>query len=145
MAALQRALAKGLNFAHDNQGKLREIYPTFTTLQPALAQKIVLSYTPEKSDFTQLKKIGDMMDRLEMLPGKTKLPDAAMPRYDCWTQAMAGIGNRDRRGLRSSPAAPRSYCCRDRCFLSCSWSSSRGLSLFRRLSAASFDSPLADG
>lgn len=80
VAALQRALAKGLAFAHNNQGKLREIYPTFTTLQPALAQKIVLSYTPEKSDFTQLKKIGDMMDRLEMLPGKTKLPDAATPR-----------------------------------------------------------------
>lgn len=80
VAALKRALAKGLAFAHNNQGKLREIYPTFTTLQPALAQKIVLSYTPEKSDFTQLKKIGDMMDRLEMLPGKTKLPDAATPR-----------------------------------------------------------------
>jgi NitT/TauT family transport system substrate-binding protein len=80
VAALQRALAKGLAFAHNNQDKLRDIYPTFTTLQPALAQKIVLSYTPERSDFTQLKKIGDMMDRLEMIPGKTKLPDAAMPR-----------------------------------------------------------------
>jgi NitT/TauT family transport system substrate-binding protein len=80
VAALQRALAKGLAFAHNNQDKLRDIYPTFTTLQPALAQKIVLSYTPERSDLTQLKKIGDMMDRLEMIPGKTKLPDAAMPR-----------------------------------------------------------------
>jgi NitT/TauT family transport system substrate-binding protein len=80
VAALQRALAKGLAYAHNNQDKLRDIYPTFTTLQPPLARKIVLSYTPEKSDFTQLKKIGDMMDRLQMLPGKTKLPDAANPR-----------------------------------------------------------------
>jgi len=78
--ALQRALAKGLAFAHNNPDKLRDIYPTFTTLQPELARKIVLSYTPEKSDFTQLKKIADLMDRLQMLPGKTQLPDVAMPR-----------------------------------------------------------------
>ena len=78
VAALQRALAKGLKFAHDNPDKLREIYPTFTTLKPELARKIVLSYSPEKSDFTQLKAIADMMDRLQLLPGKTKLPDAAM-------------------------------------------------------------------
>jgi NitT/TauT family transport system substrate-binding protein len=77
VAALQRALAKGLAYAHNHQDELRDIYPTFTTLKPALARKIVLSYTPEKSDFTQLKRIGDMMDRLHILPGKTKLPDAA--------------------------------------------------------------------
>jgi NitT/TauT family transport system substrate-binding protein len=80
VAALQRALAKGLKFAHENPDKLRDIYPTFTTLKPELARKIVLSYTPEKSDFTQLKTIGDLMDRLQMLPGKTKLPAAATPR-----------------------------------------------------------------
>jgi NitT/TauT family transport system substrate-binding protein len=80
VAALERALAKGLAFAHNNPDKLRDIYPTFTTLQPELARKIVLSYTPEKSDFTQLKQIGDLMDRLQMLPGKTRLPDVATPR-----------------------------------------------------------------
>jgi len=80
VAALQRALPKGLAFAHNNPDKLRDIYPTFTTLQPELARKIVLSYTPEKSDFTQFKKIADLMDRLQMLPGKTQLPDVAMPR-----------------------------------------------------------------
>jgi NitT/TauT family transport system substrate-binding protein len=79
-AALQRALAKGLKFAHDNPEKLRAIYPTFTTIKPELANKIVLAYTPEKSDFTQLKQIADLMDRLQILPGKTKLPDVAMPR-----------------------------------------------------------------
>ena len=80
VAALGRALAKGLAFAHNNPDKLRDIYPTFTTLKPELAHKIVLSYTPEKSDFTQLKKIADLMDRLQMLPGKTQLPDVATPR-----------------------------------------------------------------
>jgi NitT/TauT family transport system substrate-binding protein len=80
VAALRRALAKGLAFAHNNPDKLRDIYPTFTSLKPPLAGKIVLSYTPEKSDFTELKKISDMMDRLQILPGKTKLPDVAMPR-----------------------------------------------------------------
>src|SRR5262245_52498833 len=80
VAALERALAKGLAFAHNNPDKLRDIFPTFTTLQPELARKIVLSYTPEKSDFTQLKQIGDLMDRLQMLPGKTRLPDVATPR-----------------------------------------------------------------
>ena len=41
---------------------------------------LVLAYTPEKSDFTQLKQIADLMDRLQILPGKTKLPDIAMPK-----------------------------------------------------------------
>lgn len=80
VVALQRALAKGLAFAHNNPDKLRDIYPTFTTLQPERARKIVLSYTPEKSDFTQLKKIADLMDRLQMLPGKTQLPEVAVTR-----------------------------------------------------------------
>ena len=80
VAALGRALAKGLAFAHNNPDKLRDIYPTVTTLKPELARKIVLSYTPEKSDFTQLKKIADLMDRLQMLPEKTQLPDIATPR-----------------------------------------------------------------
>jgi NitT/TauT family transport system substrate-binding protein len=79
-AALQRALAKGLQFAHDNPDKLRATYPTFTPIKPELANKIVLSYTPEKSDFTQLKFIADLMDRLQILPSKTKLPDVAMPK-----------------------------------------------------------------
>lgn len=79
-AALQRALAKGLKFAHDNPDKLRAMYPTFTPIKPELADKIVLAYTPEKSDFTQLKFIADLMDRLQILPGKTKLPDVAMPK-----------------------------------------------------------------
>jgi NitT/TauT family transport system substrate-binding protein len=80
VAALQRALAKGIKFAHDNQDKLRATYPTYTTIKPELANKIKLAYTPEKSDFTQLKFIADMMDRLQLLPGKTKLPDVAMPK-----------------------------------------------------------------
>jgi NitT/TauT family transport system substrate-binding protein len=80
VAALQRALAKGIKFAHDNQDKLRATYPTYTTIQPELANKIKLAYTPEKSDFTQLKFIADMMDRLQLLPGPTKLPDVAMPK-----------------------------------------------------------------
>jgi len=80
VAALRRALEKGLAYAHNNPDKLRDIYPTFTTLKPELARKIVLSYTPEKSDFTTLKPIADMMDRLQMLPAKTKLPDEATAR-----------------------------------------------------------------
>jgi NitT/TauT family transport system substrate-binding protein len=79
VAALGRALAKGLAFAHNNSDKLRRIYPTFTPLKPELAKKIVLDYTPEKSDFTQLKKIADLMDRLHLIPGGTKLPNVAMP------------------------------------------------------------------
>jgi NitT/TauT family transport system substrate-binding protein len=79
VAALGRALAKGLAFAHNNPDELRQIYPTFTPLKPELAKKIVLDYTPEKSDFTQLKKIADLMDRLHMIPGGIKLPNVAMP------------------------------------------------------------------
>ena len=104
MAALERALAKGLAFAHNNQDKLRDIYPTFTTLKPDLARKIVLSYTPEKSDFTQLKKIGDLMDRLQMLPGKTQ---AAGRRNAAHNERLARAST-DRAGLGQSgpPAGP---------------------------------------
>lgn len=80
VAALERALAKGLKFAHHNPDKLREIYPTFTTLKPENARKITLSYTPEKSDFTQLRRVADLMDRLQVLPHKTKLPEIPTPR-----------------------------------------------------------------
>ncbi|HKA19123.1 MAG TPA: ABC transporter substrate-binding protein [Blastocatellia bacterium] len=80
VAALKRALAKGLKFAHHNPDKLRAIYPTFVPITQEEARKIVISYTPEVGDFTQLKKIADMMDRLQMVPGKTKLPDVALPR-----------------------------------------------------------------
>jgi NitT/TauT family transport system substrate-binding protein len=80
VAALKRALAKGLKFAHHNPDKLRAIYPTFVRITQEEASKIVISYTPEVSDFTQLKIIADLMDRLQMVPGKTKLPDVALPR-----------------------------------------------------------------
>jgi NitT/TauT family transport system substrate-binding protein len=80
VAALRRALAKGLKFAHENPDKLRDVYPTFTSLKPELARQIVLSYAPEASDFTLLKKIGDLMDRLQVLPAKTRLPDVVTPK-----------------------------------------------------------------
>jgi NitT/TauT family transport system substrate-binding protein len=80
VAALQRALAKGLAFAHGNPDKLRDIYPTFTTITPELAHKIVMNYTPDRADFSQLRKIAELMDRLHVLPEKTKLPDIAVPR-----------------------------------------------------------------
>jgi NitT/TauT family transport system substrate-binding protein len=80
VAALQRALAKGLAFAHNNPDKLRDTYPIFTTITPELAHKIVLNYTPEKTDFSELMKIADLMDRLHILPEKTKLPDVALPK-----------------------------------------------------------------
>jgi NitT/TauT family transport system substrate-binding protein len=80
VAALQRALARGLVYAHNNPDKLRDIFPTFTTISPELARKIVLNYVPERSDLTEIRKIGDLMDRLHVLPGKVKLPDAANPK-----------------------------------------------------------------
>lgn len=80
VAALQRALAKGLAFAHDNPDKLRDIYPTFSTITLELARKIVMNYTPEKSDFSQLTKISELMDRLHILPEKTKLPGVMAPK-----------------------------------------------------------------
>ena len=75
VAALQRAFAKGLAFANANPDKLRAIYPSFTNLSPELAQKIILSYSPPQSDFQFLQSIADLMDRLQILPGKTKVPE----------------------------------------------------------------------
>ncbi len=74
VAALQRALAKGLAYANNNPQELRAIFPTYTSLSPDLAGKITLSFNPPKSDFSFLKSIADLMDRLQMLPGKTRLP-----------------------------------------------------------------------
>jgi NitT/TauT family transport system substrate-binding protein len=74
-AALQRAMNKGLAFVHNNPDKLREIFPTFMAIKPELARTIVLNHTPEKSDFTQLQKVADLMDRMQVLPAKTRLPD----------------------------------------------------------------------
>src|SRR5262249_41840838 len=73
-------LAKGLAFSHSNPDKLRDTYPTFTTLTPEFAHKIVMNYTPEKSDFSQLRQITELMDRLHILPGKTNVPDVEPPK-----------------------------------------------------------------
>jgi NitT/TauT family transport system substrate-binding protein len=80
VAALKRALAKALAYANTHQDELRDVFPTFTTVQPELARKIVLSYNPPKSDFTKLKGVAELMDRLQVLPGGTKLPDVATAR-----------------------------------------------------------------
>ena len=74
VAALKRALAKALKFAHDNPGKIRETFPTYTTLKPEQTARITLSFTPEKSDLTQVKRVAEVMDRLNVLPTKLKLP-----------------------------------------------------------------------
>ena len=74
VAALQRALAKALKIAHDNPDKLRETFPTYTTLKPEQTTRITLSFTPERSDLTQVKRVAELMDRLNILPTKLKLP-----------------------------------------------------------------------
>jgi len=75
VAALKRALAKGLKFANQNPDKIREMYPTYTTLKPGDAQKITMSFNPPESDFTQVKRVADVMIRIGALP-----PDAKIPR-----------------------------------------------------------------
>jgi hypothetical protein len=39
-----------------------------------------MNYTPDRADFSQLRKIAELMDRLHILPEKTKLPDIALAR-----------------------------------------------------------------
>jgi NitT/TauT family transport system substrate-binding protein len=80
VAALRRALAKGLKFANANPDKIRETYPTYTTLKPEAAKKIAMSFNPPESDFTQIKRIADLMDRLQILPTKVKLPPVVQSR-----------------------------------------------------------------
>jgi NitT/TauT family transport system substrate-binding protein len=80
VAALRRSFEKALKFTHDNPAKLRQIYTTFTPLKLEQASKITLSNTPDKSDFTQVKRVADVMDRLNVLPQKLKLPPSVQGR-----------------------------------------------------------------
>lgn len=79
VAALKRALAKGLKYASQNPDQIRAIYPTYTTLKPEDAQKITMSYIPPESDFTQVKRVADLMKRLGVLPENAKIPAIIQP------------------------------------------------------------------
>ena len=114
VAALQRALAKGLSFRPQQSGQASGHLSNLHDPPARARRKIVLSYTPEKSDFTQLKKIGDLMDRLQMLPGKTQAAgrrDAAiMSASPSAADTRAGLGQsrlRPVRRLRIAAAAFR--------------------------------------
>ncbi len=74
VAALRRALDKGLKFTNQNPDRLRETLPTYTPLKLEHAKKIAISYNPPSSDFAQVKRVADLMDRLGVLPTKVKLP-----------------------------------------------------------------------
>ena len=80
VAALQRALAKGLKFAHNNPEKLRDIYPTFTTFSLSWRTRSCSPTRRKRATSRSSRRSRDLMDRLQMLPGKTKLPDVAMPK-----------------------------------------------------------------
>ena len=76
VAALRRALEKALKMANQNPDKLRELYPTYTTLKPEDAKKIAISFNPPESDFKQVKRIAALMERLGVIPQGSKLPPA---------------------------------------------------------------------
>jgi len=73
VSALKRAFAKSLKFGHENPAKLRDILPTYTTLKPEDAQRIVVSQVPAASDYGQVKRIVDMMEGLGVA-SNIKLP-----------------------------------------------------------------------
>jgi NitT/TauT family transport system substrate-binding protein len=76
VAALRRALGKALKMANQNPDKLRELYPTYTTLKPEAASKITISFNPPESDYKQVKRIAELMERLGVIPQGSKLPPA---------------------------------------------------------------------
>jgi NitT/TauT family transport system substrate-binding protein len=76
VAALRRALHKALKVANESPDKLRELYPTYTTLKPEDARKIAISFNPPESDFKQVKRIAELMERLGVIPQGSKLPPA---------------------------------------------------------------------
>jgi NitT/TauT family transport system substrate-binding protein len=80
VAALRRALSKGLKLANENPDKIRETFPTYTALRFEDAGRIGISYTPRESDFTQVKRIADLMDRLKVFPTKVNVPPAIQRR-----------------------------------------------------------------
>jgi NitT/TauT family transport system substrate-binding protein len=76
VAALGRALEKGLKFGNQNPDKIREILPTYTTMKPEDAQKITMTYMPPGSDLTQVRRIADIMKKIGALPPDAKIPAA---------------------------------------------------------------------
>jgi NitT/TauT family transport system substrate-binding protein len=80
VAALRRALEKGLRFGNQNPDKVREILPTYTTMKPEDAQKITMTYMPPGSDLTQVRRIADIMKKIGALPPDAKIPAAIQGR-----------------------------------------------------------------
>lgn len=73
-AALQRAMAVSLKFAHDNPEKIRAILSTYTTIDQETAKGVVLPGYPEKSNPARLSVVADIMTTLKVLGGTVKVP-----------------------------------------------------------------------
>jgi NitT/TauT family transport system substrate-binding protein len=59
-AAFVRAMKKSLAFANDNPEKVREILPTYTKLDPAVIEKLILPKFPQEVNADSIKQIADI-------------------------------------------------------------------------------------
>jgi NitT/TauT family transport system substrate-binding protein len=73
-AALQRALARSLKFAHDHPDKVRDVLPGYTRIDAATARIVSLPSYPERTDLAVLSTVADIMNRLNVMGKTVKVP-----------------------------------------------------------------------
>lgn len=74
-AAVQRALTKGLEIAHNNPDRAREVLSVYTRVDPETAKTAVLPAYPVGEGIGDLSIVADLMDRLDVLDGTVKVPE----------------------------------------------------------------------
>ncbi|MGX1098981.1 ABC transporter substrate-binding protein [Amorphus sp. MBR-141] len=73
-AAVQRALTKGLEIAHNNPDRARAVLSVYTRVDPETAKTAVLPAYPVGQGIGDLAIVADLMDRLDVLDGPVKVP-----------------------------------------------------------------------
>lgn len=73
-AAVQRAMAKALEIAHDDPERARGVLSVFTRVSPEVARTAVLPTYPVGEGIGDLSVVADLMDRLDVVDGPVKVP-----------------------------------------------------------------------
>ncbi len=73
-AAVQRAMAKALEIAHNDPERARGVLSVYTRVSPDVAKTAVLPAYPVGEGIGDLSIVADLMDRLDVVDGPVKVP-----------------------------------------------------------------------
>lgn len=75
VTAFQDAMAQAQQVARDDEHAVREVLPTYTGIEPELAERIILPNFPEKINAESTQVLADLADEGGFLEGELNVSD----------------------------------------------------------------------